>query len=74
MQIIQIILPDRNRWMAAVAGAALIAGLGGLIIGRSTSDQPVAVAEAEEGEGEEHGPEGFIANVGRKNGGERDCN
>lgn len=59
MQIIR--LTERNRWTAAVAGAALIAGLGGLIIGRSTSGQPVAVAEAEEGEGKEHGPEGFIA-------------
>ena len=41
-----ILLNDRNRWLAAVAGAALIAGLGGLIIGRSTSERPVAVADA----------------------------
>ena len=61
-----ILLNDRNRWIAAVAGAALIAGLGGLIIGRSTTDQPVALAEGEEGGEEEHGPEGFIPMSGEK--------
>lgn len=59
MQIIR--LTDRNRLMAGIAAAALVAGVGGVLIGRSMSDQPVAVAPAEEGEAEEeHGPEGFI--------------
>ena len=53
-------LNDRNRLIAGVAAAALIAGVGGLLVGRSMSDQPAAVEQAEEGEGEEHGPEGFI--------------
>lgn len=60
MQIIQ--LTDRNRLMAGIAAAALVAGVGGVLIGRSMSDQPVAAAAAptEEGAKEEHGPEGFI--------------
>ena len=59
MQIIR--LTDRNRLMAGIAAAALVAGVGGVLIGRSMSDQPVAAAPAEEGEAEEeHGPEGFI--------------
>lgn len=53
-------LNDRNRLIAGVAAAALIAGVGGLLVGRSISDQPAAVEQVEEGEGEEHGPEGFI--------------
>ncbi|QNN65613.1 hypothetical protein H9L12_03295 [Sphingomonas rhizophila] len=54
-------LSDRNRWFAGVAAAALLAGVGGLLIGRSMTDQPVATEQTEEAEGEEHGPEGFIA-------------
>jgi cobalt-zinc-cadmium efflux system membrane fusion protein len=57
MKIIR--LADRNRAVAGVVAAALIAGVGGLVIGRSMNDQPT-VAEAAEAEGEEHGPEGFI--------------
>ena len=54
-------LTDRNRKAAMIAGAALAAGVGGVLIGRSTSETPAAVesSEAEE-ETEEHGPEGFV--------------
>lgn len=58
MQIIR--LTDRNRLTAGIAAAAIVAGVGGVLIGRSTSDQPVAAAPAEEGAEEDHGPEGFI--------------
>ena len=59
MQIIRF--TDRNRLLAGIAAAALVAGVGGVLVGRSMSDQPVAAAPAEEGEAEEeHGPEGFI--------------
>jgi cobalt-zinc-cadmium efflux system membrane fusion protein len=53
---------DRNRLLAGAAAIALLAGVGGVLIGRSTGDQPSVVAEhaEEEGEGEEHGPEGFV--------------
>ena len=61
LKIIQ--LSDRNRLLAAIAAAALVAGVGGVLIGRSISDPAPAVATsaepAEEAE-EEHGPEGFI--------------
>lgn len=61
IQDVKIIrLSGRNRLIAGVGAAALIAGVGGLLIGRSMSDQPVAAEHAEEEEGEEHGPEGFI--------------
>ena len=53
-------LPGRNRLVASIAGAALVAGIGGVLIGRSMNDGPAAVEATEEGEGEEHGPEGFI--------------
>lgn len=56
---------ERNKLLGAVAGAALLAGVGGIIAGRTifSSDTASApVAEPAEGEGEEeHGPEGFIA-------------
>lgn len=52
-------LTGRNRLVASIAGAALVAGIGGLLIGQSMSDEPASVEQAEE-EGEEHGPEGFI--------------
>ena len=60
MQIIR--LTNRNRLLGGIAAAALVAGAGGVLIGRSMSDRPVAaaVAPAEEGAEEEHGPEGFI--------------
>lgn len=58
MQIIR--LNDRNRWIAAVAGAALVAGVGGLLIGRSAGDPPAAAEAAAEEQGEEKGPEGFV--------------
>ena len=56
-------LNDRNRMWVGIAAAALAAGVGGVLIGRSSGDAaPTAEAEAEgeEGEGEEHGKEGFI--------------
>ena len=56
MQIIR--LNDRNRWIASVAAVALLAGVGGLLIGQSMSDQPATEEQAEVGE--EHGPEGFV--------------
>ena len=51
-------LNGRNRLIAGVAAVALLAGVGGLLIGQSMTDQPAAEERAEEGE--EHGPEGFI--------------
>ena len=56
MQIIR--LNDRNRWIASVAAVALLAGVGGLFIGQSMTDEEATEASAEEGE--EHGPEGFV--------------
>ena len=56
-------LNERNRLWVGVAAAALLAGVGGLIIGRSTGDTAPAAAEASaegKAEGEEHGPQGFI--------------
>ena len=54
-------LSDRNRWIAGIAGAAFAAGVGGILIGQSMTDQHAVEAQTEESEGEEHGPEGFIA-------------
>ena len=58
---------DRKKLIAIAGGIALLAGVGGILIGRAT-DQPTAAgataeeAEAGEEEGEEeHGPEGFVA-------------
>lgn len=54
-------LSDRNRLMTGVVAAALLAGFGGIYIGRSmSSEQPASVGNAEETEGVEHGREGFI--------------
>lgn len=53
-------LTDRNRMVAAVAAAALLAGVGGIMIGRSTSDEPVALEQTEEAQAEDHGREGFV--------------
>ena len=53
------IFQDRRKLFAAGAAVILVAGVGGILIGRSLdSDQPVAAGEAEE---EDHGPEGFVA-------------
>lgn len=55
-------LTDRNRTIAAVAAAALLAGVGGMLLGRSMSDGPAAVEEQEEGEEPEgHAREGFVS-------------
>lgn len=54
-------LNGRNRLIAGGAAVALLAGAGGLLIGRSMSDQPaVAEQSAEDGEEKAHGPEGFV--------------
>ena len=53
-------LNGRKRLMAGIAGAVLVAGVGGVLVGRSMSDEPVAAEQAEEAEGEEHGREGFV--------------
>lgn len=53
---------NRSRLLAGGAALALLAGLGGVLIGRNMAPEPVAVAAEEpaaEGE-EEHGPEGFL--------------
>jgi len=62
IQNLQIIrLADRHRLAATVAAAALAAGIGGLLIGRSMSDVPPAVEQGEEGaEKKANGPEGFV--------------
>lgn len=59
---------DRNKLLGAVAAAALLAGIGGIVAGRTIfASDPAPVASAEAGEGEEgeegeaHGPEGFVA-------------
>lgn len=65
MQIIE----DRRKLIAVGAGVALLAGIGGVIIGRGTDTTETAAvtnpAEAAGKEGEEaeegHGPEGFVA-------------
>lgn len=54
-------LSDRNRWLAGIAAAALLAGVGGVFVGRSMSDPAPVAASVEQGEeSEDHGPEGFI--------------
>lgn len=54
-------MSDRNRLWAGITAAILLAIIGGVLIGRSMSAKPAAVAvTATEGEEEEHGPEGFI--------------
>jgi cobalt-zinc-cadmium efflux system membrane fusion protein len=55
-------LSDRNRLLAGAAALALLAAVGGVLVGRSMSDAPTTVAATEEEgeEGEEHGREGFV--------------
>ena len=54
-------LSDRNRLWVGVAATALVAGIGGVLIGRSMSDAPAPVEEHEEGaEAEGHAREGFV--------------
>jgi len=59
-------LADRHRLAATVAAAALAAGIGGVLIGRSMSDAPPAVEQSEEGGEEAHGPEGFVPMTAEK--------
>ena len=58
-------LTEGNRLWVSVAAAAVVAGVGGLILGRSTNDPSSTIAagdaEAETAKGEKPGPEGFIA-------------
>ena len=67
-QDLQIIrMAGRHRLAATVAAAALAAGIGGMLIGRSMSDAPPAVEQSEAGgEAEEHGPEGFVPMTAEK--------
>lgn len=60
-------LAERNRRAAGIAAAALVAGVGGVLIGRSMSDQPAAVEQGEEGKAsEERGREGFVPMTAEK--------
>ncbi|MES2135497.1 MAG: efflux RND transporter periplasmic adaptor subunit [Pseudomonadota bacterium] len=58
MQIIR--LTDRNRLTAGIAAAALAAGIGGVLVGRSMDDSSPSTVQAGEGEGKKQGREGFI--------------
>ena len=69
MRLITVIMEDRRKLLAGVAAVALAAGLGGVLIGRSTAPQGAAdvsvsakAGEGEEGHAEEegHGREGFV--------------
>ncbi|WP_426266009.1 efflux RND transporter periplasmic adaptor subunit [Sphingomonas sp. LHG3443-2] len=56
-------LTYRNRLLAGIAATALVAGVGGVLIGRSMSDPAPTVetsAEPADETEEEHGPEGFV--------------
>ena len=57
LQIVRLI--DRNRVAASIAGAALTAGVGGLLIGQSLQQPPAPVEQAA-AETDEHGLEGFV--------------
>ena len=55
-------LTERNRLAVGIASAALVAGIGGILLGQTMSEKPAeSVEESAESEVEEHGPEGFIA-------------
>lgn len=65
LQIIR--LSDRNRLAAGIAAAALVAGIGGVLVGRSMSDAPAAVDQSEKGaEAERPGREGFLPMTAEK--------
>lgn len=68
LRALQVIrLADRHRRAGAIVAAALAAGIGGVLIGRSVSEAPSAVEQREEGgEAEEHGPEGFVPMTAEK--------
>ena len=51
---------DGNRLVAGIAAAALLAGVGGVLIGRSMDDEPAVVEQVEKAEGQEQGREGFV--------------
>ena len=53
-------LSNRNRLIAGVAAVALLAGVGGVLIGSSMNSEQAAVEQAEEPESEEHGEEGLV--------------
>jgi membrane fusion protein, heavy metal efflux system len=56
-------LTGKNRLLAGIAATALVAGVGGVLIGRSMSDPAPVVETSAEPAGEteeEHGPEGFV--------------
>lgn len=54
-------LNGRNRLLAGIAATALLAGLAGILISRSSGDQPAPVEQVEEAaKAPEHGREGFI--------------
>lgn len=50
---------DRSKLLAGATGLALIAGLGGVLVGQSMAPNP-APAETEAEQEEDHGPEGFV--------------
>ena len=50
----------RTRLITGVASVAILAGIGGLLIGRTMSDPPAAVEMTEEPKVKVSGPEGFI--------------
>lgn len=55
---------NKNKLIAGVAIAALVLGGGGAMLGRTVFAPTTAIAAAEEGENgeeEDHGPEGFVA-------------
>jgi cobalt-zinc-cadmium efflux system membrane fusion protein len=54
------ITQDRRKLFAAGAAAILVAGVGGVLIGRSLDEEPPA-ATTEEAKEEGHGREGFVA-------------
>lgn len=55
-------LNDRKRLLAGISAIALLAGVGGILVGRSMSSEQSAPVEqaAEEKPGEEHSREGFV--------------
>ena len=64
LRIIQTI--DRNRVAASIAGAALVAGVGGVLIGRSISDASAPVEQTVTSKTEKSGHEGFVPMTAEK--------